>query len=30
MELEIREALDNDLGLETIEEDDGLLRRIHN
>jgi len=30
MELEIREALDNDLGLETIEEDDGLLRRIRN
>jgi hypothetical protein len=30
MELEIREALDNDLGLEIIEEDDGLLRRIRN
>ena len=30
LELEIREALDNDLGLEIIEEDDGLLRRIRN
>tara|TARA_Y100001938_G_scaffold83476_1_gene114822 strand:- start:625 stop:963 length:339 start_codon:yes stop_codon:yes gene_type:complete len=30
MELEIREALDNDLDLEIIEEDDGLLRRIRN
>ena len=30
LEMEIREALDNDLGLEIIEEDDGLLRRIRN
>lgn len=30
LEMEIREALDNDLGLKTIEEDDGLLRRIRN
>ena len=30
LELEIREALDNDLDLEIIEEDDGLLRRIRN
>ena len=30
LELEIREALDNDLSLETIEEDDSLLRRIRN
>jgi len=30
LEMEIREALDNDLGLEIIEEDDGLFRRIRN